>query len=1163
MSASRAVTSPAAAVAGPVRKQAEGAFVDVHGERFYCISDYDAMPPFFMSIVSHSDHYLFISSNGGLTAGRRDPDHTLFPYYNDDRIHASHESTGSKTIFRVQRDDATVLWEPFSIRNQGSTDDTRTTRNLYKSVYGNKVIFEEINHSLGLSFAYEWAMSDRFGFVRTARISNQKSISQSIELVDGFQNVIPSGVTRRFQLEYSTLVDGYKRTELESETGLAMFQLTSLPVDRPEPSESLRTNVAWSLGLNRPIRLLSSAQLENFRNGYELTEEADIPGQPGAYFVNTSLELAPLARREWKIIADVNQDASGVRNLLHILKHEKNLVESINGDIAFGTECLVRLVASADGLQQTGDEASTWHHFASTLFNIMRGGVPDDGYWVTRNDFAKFVNEMNSRVADAQGSFLASLPDKILHQELLSRVHDQQDPDLERITHEYLPLTFSRRHGDPSRPWNIFNIRVKDEQGRKILDYQGNWRDIFQNWEALTHSFPGFAESMVFKFLDSSTPDGYNPYRISRNGYDWEVLDPHDPWSCIGYWGDHQVIYLLRLLEQAQRYNSASLHQLLTRQVFSFANVPYRIRPYADLVKDSQKTIIFDFDAQLKTMGKAAKLGADGKALADASGQIIRANLSEKLLILLLTKLSNFVPDAGIWMNTQRPEWNDANNALVGAGTSMVTLYYLRRFVAFVRDLFLHSGVDQVSVATEVAELFESMRTTLHRHAPTCESSLSDVERKSIVDALGEAASRYREQIYAHGFSSGQRSISVSTIASFFELALQQIDSSIRANRRSDGLYHAYNLIELDSNKLRIHNLPLMLEGQVAVLSSGALSAEDSLQLLDALRASPLYRDDQDSYILYPNKKLPSFLAKNNVPAEAVAQSKLLTTMLARSDHRVVIRDLENGIHFNSEINNASSLRALLSEIKEPELASIVDQEADQICKLYEDVFQHRFFTGRSGSFYKYEGIGCIYWHMVSKLLLATREVLSDAVRNGIDEVLLAQLRSHYNGIRAGLGTHKSPSIYGAVPTDPYSHTPGFTGAQQPGMTGQVKEDFIARVGEMGVEVCSGEIHFDHQLMTSDEFLDEASVFHYWSVNGASQTIGLDPGSLAFTYCQVPVVAHRGGPQQIVITRADGSEQLIRGNKLDADTSQDIFQRTGIIQRLDVSFAVPPDTSVQ
>ena len=38
-------------------------------------------------------------------------------------------------------------------------------------------------------------------------------------------------------------------------------------------------------------------------------------------------------------------------------------------------------------------------------------------------------------------------------------------------------------------------------------------------------------------------------------------------------------------------------------------------------------------------------------------------------------------------MNTQRPEWNDANNALVGHGLSVVTLAHLRRYLAFVREL--------------------------------------------------------------------------------------------------------------------------------------------------------------------------------------------------------------------------------------------------------------------------------------------------------------------------------------------------------------------------------------------------------------------------------------------------------------------------------------------
>ena len=54
---------------------------------------------------------------------------------------------------------------------------------------------------------------------------------------------------------------------------------------------------------------------------------------------------------------------------------------------------------------------------------------------------------------------------------------------------------------------------------------------------------------MICRFVSASTADGYNPYRITRDGIDWEVIDPADPWAHIGYWGDHQLIYLLKLLE--------------------------------------------------------------------------------------------------------------------------------------------------------------------------------------------------------------------------------------------------------------------------------------------------------------------------------------------------------------------------------------------------------------------------------------------------------------------------------------------------------------------------------------------------------------------------------------------------------------------------------------
>ena len=193
---------------------------------------------------------------------------------------------------------------------------------------------------------------------------------------------------------------------------------------------------------------------------------------------------------------------------------------------------------------------------------------------------------------------------------------------------------------------------------------------------------------MICKFVNASTADGYNPYRITREGIDWEAPDPHDPWANIGYWGDHQIIYLQKFLEISKRYHPGTLDKMLSENIFAYANVPYRIKPYNDLVKNPFDTIHYDFAAEKITKERVSSTGSDGKLVWDKSNQVLQVNFTEKILATVLAKLSNFIPEAGIWLNTQRPEWNDANNALVGNGVSMVTLYYIRRFQAFCLELF-------------------------------------------------------------------------------------------------------------------------------------------------------------------------------------------------------------------------------------------------------------------------------------------------------------------------------------------------------------------------------------------------------------------------------------------------------------------------------------------
>ena len=576
---------------------------------------------------------------------------------------------------------------------------------------------------------------------------------------------------------------------------------------------------------------------------------------------------------------------------------------------------------------------------------------------------------------------------------------------------------------------------------------------------------------MICKFVNATTADGYNPYRITKLGIDWEKPDPSDPWANIGYWGDHQIIYLLKFLEFSSNHHPTTIEDFLHRDLFCYANIPYRIKSYEDLLKDPHNTIDFDEKLDTNIEQRVKKIGADGRLLWDKNNEVYKVNLTEKLLVTVISKLANFIPEGGIWMNTQRPEWNDANNALVGFGVSMVTLYYMRRFQNFALKLFSDADFADVAISIEIAELFNSINQTFISREELLNKSFDDKQRKSMLDELGEASSRFREKLYDQSFSGEKISISRIDITNFFNITLKFIDHTIDANRRSDGLYHAYNLMTADKDSITIAYLYEMLEGQVAALSSGYLNAEEALSVLKALRKSSIYTSRQNTYLLYPDRELTRFTEKNCIPQEAIKKSVLLTTLLDRNDHSVIEPDEFGGYHFNGSFNNVDSLKTALSVLATHGYGELVEKETKLLEDIFEEVFNHRQFTGRSGGMYAYEGLGSIYWHMVSKLLLAALENIQNAVMNNANEKIIKELIECYFDIRGGIGFNKTPKDYGAFPTDPYSHTPGFAGAKQPGMTGQVKEEVITRLIELGVFVSSGCICFNPFILRKSEFL--------------------------------------------------------------------------------------------
>jgi hypothetical protein len=1132
-------------------KKVEGQFVVCENEKYYKISNYDQMDDFFMSIVSDSDHWMFLSSNGSLSAGRKDRNNALFPYYTDDKIHDYKGITGSVTAVLVEKDDKTYLWEPF----EGITNGIyKTIRNIYKSIYGNKIIFEEINLDLGLSFKYQWCNSEQFGFVRTSAIQKEGAGTLKVEVLDGIRNILPYGLDYAFQNEYSNLLDAYKKNELIEETGLGLFSLSSIPVDRAEPSESLKTTTVWSYGLDDYKVLLSGRQIAPFKKGKAVSTETDIRAARGSYLLIAELSLMAGEAKKWSIVADINKDAGDVANLNYLIKSEDNIAALIQKDIEQGTKNLIEIVAGADGLQLGSDELSCARHFSNTMFNVMRGGIFNDGYNVSITDFKLYIEQNNKSVAAHVGEWMANLPETLTYKALIDAAEQTGNADCIRLAYEYLPLTFSRRHGDPSRPWNQFSIDSKNEDGSPKLNYQGNWRDIFQNWEALGLSYPEFIEGMIAKFVNASTPDGYNPYRITREGIDWECPDPHDPWAYIGYWGDHQIIYLQKLLELSEKYHPGKLDELLSKDIFVYANVPYRIKSYADIVANPQDTILFDAELNDKIKARVKAIGADARMLENKAGGLYQVNLTEKILVTLLAKLSNFIPEAGIWLNTQRPEWNDANNALVGNGVSMVTLYYMRRFLQFWSDKLAASTHKELTVSEEVKELLDAIHTLFVENVSLTERGFSNAERKQFADVLGKAGETYRNSIYSQSFSENRATINTSDLKQFMDVALAYMDQSIRANKRADGLYHAYNLIAFDESGVSVRYLYEMLEGQVAVLSAGYLNAEESLSVMDALKASALFREDQYSYILYPDRQLPLFVEKNNIPVARVENSALLQQLVADKNISVLSKDNIGGYHFNGTIRNADELNKALNSLDVAKYGELIEACKDDVLATFEEMFDHQSFTGRSGTFYGYEGLGSIYWHMVSKLLLAVQENYFAAVEANADEALLGRMKDHYYEIKAGIGLNKSPELYGAFPTDAYSHTPGGAGVKQPGMTGQVKEDVITRMGELGVHVENGQIRFNTALFNPDELLSAPEVFNYFDTKHSQEQISLESGQLGFTICKIPVVYSKGDANEVQIKMVDGECKQFNGHIINAEMSALIFNRSTQVKSITVKF---------
>ncbi len=1093
------------------------------GMDYVVIDHLESLEPFFLGLVTVSNQWFFCSSHGSLTAGRESPEMALFPYLTVDKIHENWNVTGPQTAISCGK----TLWHPFwPVSAHGHS----VRRRLLKSVLGDELVFEEWHEELALRLEYRWQVSGKFGFVRKVKITNEGEKERTFRLIDGWQDLQAAGVGSGLHLALSCLADAYRTSELAAGGHLMVHRLASGIVDAPIPLESLRATTVWIAGLDEGLRFLTRSEADRYLLGRSETGGGSrVRGERGAFFVGADLTLKGGENREWMMVGEVNQNHRAVSRLDMALQDIGTLRRELESDLGRGRERLRDLVSSVDGFQQSGDRDVTLHHYHNTLCNLLRGGLPENGSMLERDALVRYVEQNNRMVLAAHRDWFDSLPAVMNRVQLMELAEKKGDLDVTRLVGEYLPLVLGRRHGDPSRPWNKFKIRLEDEEGRPAHHYEGNWRDIFQNWEALAWSYPAFLDGFISRFLNASTIDGFNPYRLTSQGVDWEVPERDDPWVSIGYWGDHQIIYLLKFLELKEKLGATGKQWKWNDRRFVFADVPYLLDGWEETLADPRDTVVFDEERHRELMARKAKMGGDGLLLRSRSGELVRATLAEKLLIPLVAKLGQLVPHGGVWMCNQKPEWNDANNALAGYGLSVVTTAYLLRYLRFLSREFERCGVAELELSQALHDALVSIGNAMADPRWRRGPEMAPRDRFDLAEKNGRAVETYRQEA---GCDAAQAGIVMKVadlrviIATFSEV----LESLLRGNRRDDGLWHSYNILEVDpsARTMEIRPLSLMLEGQVAILSAGLLSGEEAVGLLEGLERSELKSKRHPTYLLYPDRDLPRFLEMNRIGEEDLNEVPFLANLAKSGDERLVYQDERKVWRFQDSLVNGYALAHALDQ------AGVSGEERRAIETLYEKVFQHRSFTGRSGSMFGYEGLGCVYWHMVSKLMYAAQEVVIQIFgEQGSGEWGDRAIRCYFR-VQSGLGFRQTPEQFGAFPAEPYSHSQGRRGAQQPGLTGQVKEGILCRLGELGISLSEGCLAFRPRLLRRQEFAD---------------------GEVTFTQARTQVVYRVSEELQEPLARVftrNGRELSFPGGRLDPSSSRMVLYEDEAIETIEV-----------
>ena len=187
---------------------------------------------------------------------------------------------------------------------------------------------------------------------KNIKLSKRNHYLYTFGYEDGCRNILPACVDADFQNNNSVLLDAYKKTDLDAESNLALFAVSSIVTDKAEPSEGLFANVCWFS--TEDTILISPDSASDFSKSGKIAPVSVVKGKRPSAYICKEIELAPQSSESWYQVFDTRLDAVKISLLKKELSDRAVLAKALEKDITAGKELMETYITEADGFQKNG-----------------------------------------------------------------------------------------------------------------------------------------------------------------------------------------------------------------------------------------------------------------------------------------------------------------------------------------------------------------------------------------------------------------------------------------------------------------------------------------------------------------------------------------------------------------------------------------------------------------------------------------------------------------------------------------------------------------------------------------------------------------------------------------------------------------------------------------